>query len=367
VYVFSGEIRGLHDYEKITSTELFFKRVPVPTIAPRMPGLRDEQFVIVQTKPFSPADTFRLWFSKSDDDQEEFTIKYSAGNPKLKFEWNEQKGKNVLQPAVEAAVTGAWLPGLPELEAATQAKAAVAKKARPAAAPPAAPAVDPYMIRALQDERSQVGTKINILDKLSLLDAASLRAYLTARTAKEPVAITLVDLSRHADRELAFKAQRLLAKADLDGILVGQLAAPDKQARDAAAQTLMRLEQPRALKIIDAAKSAPPAQIAEVKRQIAAQPAVEMPIPTGSPNGDRYYMNIAWSPANPEIGRCVADAFLAGPPVEAPAIQPNGVPVNSELLVFWYSKDTAVAQSERAKRCGARVRFVSPAPARRKY
>lgn len=341
--------------------------MPVPPLGSHVPGLRDEQFVIIQSKPFRPADSFRLWFSKSDDSLEEFAIKYSPGNPKLKFEWNEKAGKNVLQAVVEPTTSGAWLPGLPDLEAATQAKVTKTKKAVAPAAKTSTPAVDPYLIRALQDERSQVGTKIYVLDRLASLDAASLGAYLKARTDKEPVAVTLVDLSRHADRELAYKAERILQKVNLDAILIGQLTASDSATRDAAVLTLLRLDPPHATKILDAAKSVPPSQIKEVKSLIAARPTPEPPIPTGSPNGDRYYMNISWNPDKPEIGRCVADGFLAGPPVEPPRIQPNGVPVESELLVFWYTKQVAIEQSERARHCGARVQFVSPAPVRRKY
>jgi hypothetical protein len=106
--------------------------------------------------------------------------------------------------------------------------------------------------------------------------------------------------------------------------------------------------------------------VASVKKQVAGRRVMQAPIPTGSPGGDRYYVRVGWLTDNATMGRCVADALAATPPVEPVGLRPDGLPAANEFVLFWYSKDVAMTTSEQLGRCGARTEFVSPALTRRR-
>src|SRR5207244_5847470 len=208
IYVFRGEIAALKEYEHITSPTLYLRTVRTVSIDSKAPEERDEQFIIVQEKPFASGDEFELKFSKGEGHIDTFTVPFTADqpNPRFAVKWDEPAKNNVLNRLGHPRVTSLFSPVL--FAAGTPATAF--RQLRPAAQSVKAMPSHGATIETLQDERSLVGSKIGALNQLAELPRPELERVVTTATSKEPMLVTLIDLSRHTDKEIAYYARRIL-------------------------------------------------------------------------------------------------------------------------------------------------------------
>jgi hypothetical protein len=83
--------------------------------------------------------------------------------------------------------------------------------------------------------------------------------------------------------------------------------------------------------------------------------------PTGSSQGDRYYVRATWDPADEHEVPCLTQLFndeLASTrSVKAEAAKMKG---RAERLIYWYSKDWAISISKKISDCGGKAQYVTP-------
>jgi hypothetical protein len=369
LYVFQGQISRLRDYEKIACKDFFFRSRLLGKLGENLPEYRDEEFIAIQAIPFTDSQRFELFFSKSGGEPDVLPISFTKeSTPQLHVEWDEGTHHNRL------VGLGSAPPGTPQstttyifpfeetaLAEAKPAAGSLAKK--PAGSPGKAVEADPKTARSialLQDERTDVGTKIKVIDALSALGVSQLQDVARADTGKESVIVTLNDLTRHNDRELASKARSLLRRMDLSRVLAQDLTASDPKRSAAAEASLRRLDKTQALAVLQATDGTKSQHLKGLEQKVAAEQGTGPLIPTGSAQGDRYYVKARWQADQPATVACLTRLFntelIDRPSIEKEAAFMKG---RTERLVFWYSKDWAMHMADEIKKCGGQPMFVS--------
>jgi hypothetical protein len=366
IHVFRGEIHSLKDYEKVVSKNLYFRSRRFGKLADNLPEVRDEEFVALQESPFAVDQEFEILFSKGSGNPETFSVKYAAKVPaqNFKIEWDEKENRNRLirlNESPRAALN--WLPIVLEAHASQVTKGARIPAATQKASSAESRDLDrssKWLVSVLQDEKADIGSKIKTLDRLKTLDQTSLRGIAVASTEREPVLLTLYDLSRHNDKELAFKSKALLSALEMDRVVSEQLLSKDPASRSEATRILLRLDKAdadRILRMPGVAQSALSKPIsAEISRKVPVTPR-----PTGSAQGDRYYVKAAWNPNDKQVTSCLTSLFnkelLNRPSLEKEAEFMKG---RKERVAYWYSKDWALHMASKITECGGTASFVSP-------
>jgi hypothetical protein len=213
-------------------------------------------------------------------------------------------------------------------------------------------------VDVLQEESTAVGLKIATLD--SIMQSSNPAGFLSVRTNKEPSALTLLDLSRHTDKELAYKAQQLLRIAQFDAKMINDLGSKDEQTEQAAEEALFRMEKSRAQRILDRAPI-PEAQKKRLDNEVENGARTRLPIPTGTSQGDRYYIQAEWNTAS--AVQCVYRLFAQEDFSFARQEQSSatkGKPETKSIISNVYdSKAKALGAYDEILRCHARPKFVA--------
>ena len=352
-YVYKGVIKELEDYQKLTSTDLFFKRELIPRADKNLAQICNDYFLVVRDKPFSNAEEFDVWFSRGGDHQERLTLRYMAGEPKFRIEFDPQTGKNTLKMTSPGSSSKALLLGRAYAQTAPSAPSRVRVKA-----PAAGPAVDMALINTLQDERAPVGTKIASIDRLGSLPDQDLKSCLESVTQKEPMILTILDLTRHTDKELSYKARTLVEKRyNPQPFLSQKLLSSSTADRDLATTILFRMEPDRASRYIPASG---PSWLNGLRNDVRSGKKSRVLIPTGSSGGDRYYVRATWDPKNQQVVNCLTQLFnkslisQRSTGDETALMKGRG-----DRLVYWYSKEWALNIATDIERCGGRAAFVA--------
>jgi hypothetical protein len=360
VYIFRGKVKNLKEYERVISDNLFLKPVWSGKYE-NVPQKHTEEFAVIQETPFSPGQSFEMQFLKGPNDQNpnNFTITYESGNtsPQYEIVWDTSKNVNQLK-SVASLDNGfrfqffdrAYAQNLPagkndlSIQAANQ-------------------DVSKYenIIAVLQDENTDVGSKIAALDKLITFDTKSMNKLITTKTKKEDMILTIADLSRHTDRELSFKAQKIAQSANLYKILSDRLNSINVATVKDAQQIVKRLDKAQAANVL---KSVNTKQSNEMKRfadDILSGRLLTPLKPTGSSKGDRYYVRAQWNPNDNTIVDCLTRLFnqelLDRPTLKEETDFMKG---RSERWVYWYSKEWALEIARKINNCGGKATFGSP-------
>src|SRR5262249_23695701 len=155
----------------------------------------------------------------------------------------------------------------------------------------------------LQNPRSTVGAKIAALEPM-LKESIGRDVLMRTANGAEPLAITLIDLSRHSDRELAYLARSAAQRAALDEAVRQALSAPNAEERQNAESIVFRMDPAEALGIV---KALPPdSRNAEFIRRVESGRESVNLRPTGSSQGDRYYVQATWPAANAAVSQCLS-------------------------------------------------------------
>ena len=218
-----------------------------------------------------------------------------------------------------------------------------------------------WIISTLQYERSEIGTKIHALESLKEVGEERYHESLTRFTAQEPFIVTLLDLTRHSDPELAFHARTLLTK-HLDymdflfGVMISETIAPDQ------AQTiLLRMPVPEALALLDSLGSHHGSGWAEETAEgiRAGELRCRVLYPTGSSEGDRYYIEANWDMDATESVECLSRLFSGEMGRGSQEEEFEMLRHRSQRLLYGHSKHWALEMAERIESCGANSEFVS--------
>ena len=367
-HVFRGEIKDLSAYEQVAADDFYFRTELRTAMQGESDPLHNMHFVVIQARPYTKGQIFEIAYLKEGAAKRtmlRLTYEGETG-PAYRIEYNEQarvselkKIPTLAKPAQEqqhAAFSpfAAYAQGLPVSKLPAMSPQMVQRAVE-------APAgVDMRLVSLLQDSRTPVGAKIDALDRLNALDAASLKAYAQAVTDREPFALTLIELSRHSDKELASKAKALAEKAGVDATLAAQLNSPKAEVRTAAQNAVFRVSPERAGRILQQAPASE--RTRTLASEVQAGDKQRMLTPVGSAGGDRYYVKANWDPKNQRVVSCLTDLFHRDL-MSARSLQDEQklMAGRSERLVFWYTKEWALSIADKIDACGGKASFPNQA------
>ena len=364
-YIFRGEVKDLQEYEKITSKNLYFKSLWDPKLGENIPQSHSEEFVVIQDKPFSKNQKFDIRFQKGPEDKnpKSLTIKYYPGDktPGYKIVWDDSVHESQVQLDSESITSLDKGFRLHFFDRAYAQKLPAGKNDPIFHTANQAASKSENIVRVLQDENTDVASKIAALDKMHSLDDNSQYKLLTTKTQKEDMILTIADLTRHTDRELAYKAQLLIRAINIDTILAARLNSKNASIVRDAQQIVRRLDKVQAAQVL---KSVNIKQSDDMKRfadDVLSGRALTPLKPTGSLKGDRYYVKAQWNPNDKKTVDCLTRLFnqeLA----ERPSLQEeaNFMKGRSERWIYWYSKEWALEIAKKINNCGGKATFGSP-------
>lgn len=364
VHVFGGVIQDLKPYERIASENLYFRTVPKP--APFEDDLHETNvhFLAVQDKPFTENDDFEISYGKGTDSStrqsDKFTVKFTPG-PQRKF-----------KVAFDKSTSTSKLIQLNQSPKETQSRSFITLSSA-FAFPLANFATDHrngIMVVARQDDQTIETVfevlrqeKIEIASKIAAIDQLVAGDSVKESLLRSPDDIlVLLDLTRHSDRELAYKAKRIAEGLDVDTLLGTALISPDKQKRDTAEHILFRIERSRAEKILRgllAGKGGDSTKLSRVLEEVKTGKKERLLIPTGSPQGDRYYVKAEWASDSQEVVACLTKLFKRTL-ISTRTLDQEGQYMSGRSMryVYWYAKDWALTMFNSIQECGGKATFV---------
>jgi hypothetical protein len=355
-FVFHGEIRGLRSYEYVNSPKMYRKSEPRPKLGNDPENYRDEHFVILQSSPFKNGQQFELDFWKDGAQaMDQFYLTYGGDQPVYTVTFDEKQGRNTLNSVPEVKRDGALnqLFAEPTVYAQTGATAQVqvdqgrrriSTTGQPAAAQSSATLI-------LQDSHSTVGAKLGVIR--DLLKQSS-NVNLLDGLPGEPLIITLLDLSRHSDPELAYYASQLLNQTGATQKVVGLLRSSNSEQQRVGMSALLHMDERSSAEVLGSVPS--------TKAAFEAHPPTWLRlIPTASSQGDQYYVRASWDPKNATVVNCLTDLFnkelISNRPIEQ---EKKLMQEKNTRLVYWYDKQWSMYISDRITRCGGSASYVSP-------
>lgn len=362
-YVFKGEIRGLKDYERIASSSIYLRPRWVSSGLPDAPQLHNEEFLVVQERPFKAQSNFDVLFSKGPGNLEQLSLPYSeADYPIYQISWDDRQGKMRLQ-LISTEPSAQAFNWLRSAQAADSEPNAITRL--PYAFPLLAESQnisvpkDPQQLETLlQAYTTPVSTKLLIIAELQTWDEAKLKSFLKRPGFSEPPLLSLLDLTRHTDKELAYKARQLLqmnAKEPynwVNSILSEMLLSTDSFVQMQAESILQRIEAETALALISSLQKRLPS-LSALGAEIR-QNGTRVLYPTGTQEGDQYCVKITWPVANKEIANCLEE-FLQNVTQEQ-ASRREQTP--GQHWIFSKTKSWAIWSAEQAEACQAQTRFI---------
>jgi hypothetical protein len=332
IYVFSGVIQNLNSSQTLWGDHdakgtVYIHRIPLGSDVEG--EKRDDEFLIVRQTPFREGEMFALHFLKTREDGaatriEKLPLSYSATPPELEIRWNPATGKNELVPinanlSAESHKTSMSLSLIAEAKAETMPPPALMDIQRPVAMSAN------QIVDALQGDRVYVGTEISALDTMLRLSNSDRVALVANDGMTEPMVVTLLDLTRHGDPELSYKAKQVLAGANAAAIFRKNLLDAKAATRTRYSAALYRIPTTDALALLNSIPKLP-AEAAAAKKRITSNwtPRLLAASPTSS--GDRYWFVALSSRGNTEkMISCVSekisgDDFIPMAPTTGQAI-----------------------------------------------
>lgn len=364
VYVYRGVITNLRDYENVTSSKLYFRKELKEGPQPNAPQNRDHHFVVLKEKPFKDGDTFELLYAKTDQGQsptEIFHLKYIPDQDEASFtiQWDDHTGKYNLISLIPQQNGIAYAMQTRILAfSTTPSLTLVTTNVDLLRAPP---------ISQLAVSSSKVHEKIAALDKLMELGNAYIEPYINDDS-PEPHVLTLLDLARHTDPELSSKAKRILNQHDPNPYIVRKFFSSDEMENQRAEEILYRIERQRAEAILDLVRKEnrtkrvlSEGKLDAIQRELTRGQKTRTIIPTGSRDGDLYYVRADWR-ASEKTGKCLADVFYTNidhsPLSESLEEYEKRLSKANAYVVYAREKFQVIRLAEFAEKCGAMTKMI---------
>ena len=350
IYAFLGEITNLHDYETLApaSENLYFRAEPKDPID-GIP-LRNEHFVIVRNSPLNKGEIFDVEFSKNKSTRNTFHIAYDPSEPDPKFsvDWDDTLHTNVLRQAKTPPVQASRLIW-------TVHAAQVANPVYQGKSPRSQIGQQPSSpVAVLQDSGSDVGSKIVALDELNRSPVTALTDSSVA--GHEPILATLLDLTRHSDKEVSYKAAVAIKKVDLDDYVLRKLNSSQKRDQYDGQQVLFKMEPADSARILGKLS---PTKVAALHAK-TSQIGDSQVVPTASPQGDRYYVRATWDSTNTAAVACLTNLFHSEllSSGNRTLDQERALMNRGQRLVYGYDKEWSISIAENIRNCGGKATFV---------
>lgn len=360
-HIYRGTIERLNDYDQIATDQLYVQTRYVKLFNDL--EYQNVNFIITQEKPFSENQQFSVLYRKGREHERELQIPYvKDDNVIFRIEWDDDGGKYILkqQQFQETTAQAGFL--LHSLQASPPPELSEqAFPVQPIAQENAPPPDRQWIMSNLQYERADIGSKISALQQLANSSDDYLQEILSTKTEKEPFILTVLDYTRHSDPEVSYHARRIVEKRiTLSDFLIGRIRSGRFNAGDA--QTiLLRIPEPNAREILNRIYETTNAEWAISLRNDLnnGRKKTHVLVPTGSSEGDRYYMRTTWSSNSGEIIPCLAELFTqssgAGDPMDQELAKLRS---QNERVVYKYSKRQILDLARGVEACGAQVAFI---------
>ena len=364
IHFFGGVIQDLKPYERLASENLYFKTVPKP--APFDDDLRETNvhFLAVQDKPFTENDDFEISYGKGTDvntrESSRFRVKFMPGpEPKFKIAFDKSTSTSKLiqlnqepkETQNRSFITLSSAFAFPSSDFATDQGNGIMVAARQEGQ------TIEDVFEVLRQEKIEIASKIAAIDHLVARDAT--KEFLLQ---SPDDILVLLDLTRHSDRELAYKAKKVVDGLDVDTLLATVLSSPEKRKRETAENNLFRIERARAERILKKVltyKGVETKKLLRVLEEVRTGDKERLLIPTGSSQGDRYYIKAEWASGNQQIIDCLSELFNGNLRTNRTLDQEKQyMSGRSMRFVYWYSKDWTLGMADNIEKCGGKATFV---------
>jgi len=221
--------------------------------------------------------------------------------------------------------------------------------------------VNMFHINRLQNETTPVGEKIMIIDTLlAIQDNDEVYNYLKTISTKEPFIITLMDLSRHSDSELAYKTSKLLKPYPIEEILYEIISLESDQITQF--ETLSRLPIQTSQHIFEIDDEHDQSDLLNNYRQeIEAGNIKQGPLyPTGSRKGDRYYVKATWDKNDQNTFNCLCELFNKELITDRTLEEEKKLMIEkgTERYVYWYTKEWSLHIAKEIEACGGNAEYI---------
>ena len=360
---FHGKLIGLLQTDLVWSDKLYFQEVNMPPSWAsqglgdgRIEAHRMERFLFVESRnqPFDAEDHFPVRFRGSNGQMTDVRLLY-CDHPDAEYRISLDVGGVVESSMCKEARNGVTqnraarvFPGFTQLAFAAEANVDDIVDTR--AGPARGGGVKRNVLNALQAERTDIGTKSHLIGLIGE-DTELTSDYLTAVTAKEPFALTVLDLSRHTDETLRRQAEGLLVGFDLARYVEELMSSQDAEKAGVARRILTAFRD---------------SDVATLESDGVARKEFDgmgrrALVPTASPQGDRYYVEASWDPNDSDgTTTCLTNIF------NEELITSRSLSEEAELMkrldgrrfVYWYSKEWAQYMAEAIRGCGAEATYV---------
>lgn len=216
-------------------------------------------------------------------------------------------------------------------------------------------------IKTIMSERSSIKRKLWAFSNLIDVDSNEIQK-IGAVTVKRDLTflLDLVDLSRHNNDTLASFAKKLSKKINIEKTLKNALLDSVKPPMNIIKRMTV-LDSETKNNIFSALKKNKWEMKKFEKRaleKIKTSPTRQL-IPTGTNQGDRYYVQANWAKDDNKTLDCLTFLFNTELLSNRTLEEEKKKMKNGWRLVYWYSRTWAIYIAEHIERCGGRAKFIS--------
>jgi hypothetical protein len=367
LYVFRGYIRNLNEAEQIWSDTAYLRRRfdPATVDENQVQQTRDEEFVVVSPTAFAKDAKFPIKFLKAQGRVRLLYAKYDDQSPDYTVHYDPEHDTTVLQKA-DAGTEYRPHIHFGEIVESAYADSTPQKQFQAQGTEPKAGAPQNFtqeeLWSSLQADRVFVGREILAIDWLRRLPPATLKQQIGLIGPQEPMLLSVLDLTRHSDQELSYKAKALIKSISASEVLRDMVLSRDAQTQAAAARALLRID--RALSQAALAGISPPSlgPVRTAKTLLESGKPPRLLSATSSSAGDKFWITARWNKNDAKVTECLTDLFhqqLEAANTRSLADE-RALMRSGRRVAYWYEKAWVLLMADKIEKCGGASTFSPP-------
>jgi len=344
IYWYESQISSLSETEVIEGDRIFVRNNYLRT-SPGAPQYRDAHLLIFQNRPFVEGQKLSFKYTKDNtvahqldlevklDEKTEYAMEFAASKWKLKrlgataalIDASATRGSRLafdLMPSAyaQSAAGGASRSiepskpplGIFRLSDEVRAYHTLENlKFKPAALVTSLEQV----VEVLQSPHAQVSAKASALTELSKASVSERGDLFNIEIAKptklvEPAFVTLSDLTRHTDQEIAAKARDILVRTPLPvRHFADLLSSKDAAQRGLAVKEYLRLE-PQYADLLSKELIVHKVDVTLLGQVSISGSQWRLLVPTATTGGDKFFMKASWDSKQKGAANCLPDSVV---------------------------------------------------------
>ena len=214
----------------------------------------------------------------------------------------------------------------------------------------------------LIQKRQTIGRQIEALEALEELQIKNqnaielLRPVATSEIKGETLLSALLNLSRHQDKLLAFKAQRLLDKTNYLSSVIKVATATNDISPEVQRQVLIALNEKQWESV---ANEVAAQQKVNISRQQKIYSKTATPVPSATYDGTRYFSVISWPILSDSQTKCLAEkVYRHNLDASSLAEEQREIAKGNTIGIVFDTRAEAAVFADSVKTCGAKTDFV---------